>query len=50
MDKSSEMYYRKQETTRIYNEVLERKKQMAAAAAVAAEAAATADATVKAKL
>jgi hypothetical protein len=50
MDKSSEMYYRKQETTRIYNEVLERKKQMAAAAAAAAEAAATADATVKAKL
>ena len=52
MDKSSEMYYRKQETTRIYNEVLERKKQMAAAAAaaVAAEATATADATVKAKL
>jgi hypothetical protein len=50
MDKSSEMYYRKQETTRIYNEVLERKKQMAAAAAVAVEAAVTADATVKAKL
>ena len=50
MDKSSEMYYRRQETERIYNEVLERKKQMAAAAAVAAEAAATADATVKAKL
>jgi len=49
MDKSSEMYYRKQETTRIYNEVLERKKQMAAAAAAEAEAASAASA-VKAKL
>jgi hypothetical protein len=46
MDKSSEMYYRRQETAKIYNEVLERKKQMAAAEA----AAATADVTVKAKL
>lgn len=44
MDKSSEMYYRRQETEKIYNEVLERKKQMAAAAAEAAEAAAPADA------
>ena len=54
MDKSSEMYYRKQETTRIYNEVLERKKQMAAAAAEAAAAteaeAASAASAVKAKL
>ena len=48
MDKSSEMYYRKQETTRIYNEVLEKKKQMAAEAS-ASEAASEA-AAVKAKL
>ena len=38
MDKSSEMYYRKQETTRIYNEVLEKKKQMAADAEAALKA------------
>ncbi len=37
MDKSSEMYYRRQETAKIYNEVLERKKQMAAAAAAEAD-------------
>ena len=42
MDKSSEMYYRRQETAKIYNEVLERKKQMAAEAE--AEAATTAPA------
>lgn len=51
MDKSSEMYYRRQETAKIYNEVLERKKQMAAAAAEAATAAeAPAEAALNAKL
>jgi 3-oxoacyl-[acyl-carrier-protein] synthase III len=40
MDKSSEMYYRRKEMERIYNEVLEKKKHMAAAAAEAAAAAA----------
>ena len=52
MDKSSEMYYRRQETAKIYNEVLERKKQMAADAAADAEAttAADAEAALKAKL
>ena len=38
MDKSSEMYYRRQETAKIYNEVLERKKQMAADAEAALKA------------
>jgi activator of HSP90 ATPase len=38
MDKSSEMYYRRKEMERIYNEVLE-KKRAAAAAAAASEAA-----------
>lgn len=53
MDKSSEMYYRRQETAKIYNEVLERKKQMAAAAAAATDAeapTADAEAALKAKL
>lgn len=52
MDKSSEMYYRRQETAKIYNEVLERKKQMAAAAAAEAATAAEApaEAALKAKL
>ena len=38
MDKSSEMYYRRKEMERIYNEVLEKKKRMAEAAAEAAPA------------
>jgi hypothetical protein len=33
MDKSSEMYYRRKEMERIYNEVLEKKKRVAADAA-----------------
>lgn len=33
MDKSSQEYYRRQEMTKIYNQVLERKKSAAAAAA-----------------
>ena len=41
MDKSAEDYYRRQEYSKIYNQVLERKKAEAAAAAEAAEAAAT---------
>jgi len=41
MDKSAEQYYRRQEITKIYNQVLERKKAEAAAA-TASEAAATA--------
>ena len=48
MDKSSEMYYRRKEMERIYNEVLEKKKRMAEAAAeaeAAPEAAATPTAT-----
>ena len=36
MDKSSEMYYRRKEMERIYNEVLEKKRAAAAAAAAAA--------------
>ena len=36
MDKSSEMYYRRKEMERIYNEVLEKKRAAAAAAASAA--------------
>jgi predicted metal-dependent phosphoesterase TrpH len=45
MDKSDLMYYQRKEMTRIYNEVLERKKAAAeaAAAAVAAAAAAVAE-------
>lgn len=35
MDKSAEMYYRRQEMTKIYNQVLERKKAEAAAATAA---------------
>lgn len=35
MDKSAELYYRRQEMTKIYNQVLERKKAEAAAAAAA---------------
>jgi hypothetical protein len=38
MDKSSEMYYRRQEMDKIYNEVLEKKKRMAEAEAAASEA------------
>jgi hypothetical protein len=33
MDKSDEQYYRRQEMTKIYNQVLEKKKAEAAAAA-----------------
>jgi hypothetical protein len=40
MDTSDQMYYRRQEMTKIYNQVLERKKAEAAAAAGAAGAAA----------
>jgi hypothetical protein len=40
MDKSSEMYYRRQEMDKIYNEVLEKKKRMAEAEAAAAAGAA----------
>lgn len=36
MDKSAEQYYRRQEMTKIYNQVLERKKASAAAAGLAA--------------
>lgn len=36
MDTSDQMYYRRQEMTKIYNQVLERKKAEAAAAAAAA--------------
>jgi hypothetical protein len=38
MDKSDAMYYRRQEMTKIYNQVLEKKKAAAATAAAAAEA------------
>jgi preprotein translocase subunit SecA len=41
MDKSSEMYYRRKEMERIYNEVLEKKKRMAEAEAAAAAGAAS---------
>jgi len=41
MDKSSEMYYRRQEMDKIYNEVLEKKKRMAEAEAAAAAGAAS---------
>lgn len=47
MDKSSEMYYRRQETAKIYNEVLERKKQMAAAEAATTAASVPAPADAK---
>jgi hypothetical protein len=40
MDKSSELYYRRKEMDKIYNEVLEKKKAAAAAAAAAAVSAA----------
>jgi hypothetical protein len=39
MDTSDQMYYRRQEMTKIYNQVLERKKAEAAAAAAGAAAA-----------
>ena len=42
MDTSDQMYYRRQEMTKIYNQVLERKKAEAAAAAAAAAGAAAA--------
>lgn len=38
MDKSAQQYYRQQEMTKIYNQVLERKKAEAAAAAAATSA------------
>ena len=37
MDTSSEQYYRRQEMQRVYNEVLERKKAMAAAASASTD-------------
>jgi hypothetical protein len=37
MDTSDQMYYRRQEMTKIYNQVLERKKAEAAAAAAASK-------------
>lgn len=43
MDKSAQQYYRQQEMTKIYNQVMERKKAEAAQAAQAATAAATAE-------
>lgn len=46
MDKSDALYYRRQEMTKIYNQVLERKKAEAATAATAAEATATEAPTV----
>jgi len=42
MDTSDQMYYRRQEMTKIYNQVLERKKAEAEAAAAAAAGAAVA--------
>lgn len=42
MDTSDQMYYRRQEMTKIHNQVLERKKAEAAAAAAAGAAAAAA--------
>jgi hypothetical protein len=42
MDKSDAMYYRRQEMTKIYNQVLDRKKAEAAATGTAATTAATA--------
>ena len=41
MDKSSEMYYRRKEMEKIYNEVLEKKRAAAAATAGATEAEST---------
>jgi hypothetical protein len=37
MDKSAQQYYRQQEMTKIYNQVMDRKKAEAAAAAAPAE-------------
>ena len=45
MDKSSEMYYRRKEMEKIYNEVLEKKRAAAAAAAAAAGATETSEAS-----
>lgn len=42
MDKSAQQYYRQQEMTKIYNQVMDRKKAEAAAVAAAASAAAAA--------
>ena len=47
MDKSAELYYRRQEMTKIYNQVLERKKAEAAAATAAAVAASTTETVSK---
>lgn len=46
MDRSAQQYYRQQEMTKIYNQVLERKKAEAAAAAAAKDTA-TSEATSK---
>ena len=45
MDNSSAQYYQRQEMTKIYNQVLEKRKAAAAAAAAEAEAAAAASET-----
>lgn len=50
MDKSAEQYYRRQEMTKIYNQVLERKKAEAEAEAVESAAAAAAAGMGAAKL
>jgi len=50
MDKSAEEYYRRQEMTKIYNQVLERKKAEAAAAAQAASAQAASASAAASKL
>jgi hypothetical protein len=50
MDKSAEQYYRRQEMTKIYNQVLERKKAEAEAEAVESAAAASAAGMGAAKL
>ncbi len=47
MDKSSEMYYRRQEMEKRYNEAVEKNKHAALAAAAAAAAAAATDTTSK---
>ena len=50
MDKSSEMYYRRKEMERIYNEVLEKKKAEAEAAGASGASEASASATPASKL
>jgi hypothetical protein len=50
MDKSSEMYYRRKEMERIYNEVLDKKNAAAAGAASGAGAAASGAGAAASKL